>query len=359
MKLANILLLEMSLEDARKLLAFDSKTTLDKAYRNAAKKHHPDKGGTDEMMKKVNQAYELLKASGGGKSYSSMSDDERKAAWQARKEEDKIQKEKNKKKMEAMLKEFSARFEKSINAYNEHFKEFFTLEKPTTKEEVFSYLGSMRFWGKIKVEWPTKEGETEIRLNLEIKPEQGKGLADSSAEPVYNVDIETFLYHNRKNHKMGRRSWVANKSSNDALDPNKVFPKAKLKKIVAKVGVDKMTRKDFEQAIRAELKKYKPDFRFRDSIVFDFSRPDNYVVDMHRGVFNRTPYWTLSVKKINDKKNQLTYAKEARDVFGAISWISPESSKGLDGIKDFLNKFIKGTKIDKGHFNHSKYGDTK
>lgn len=38
-----------------------SKDEIRKAYYRMALKHHPDKGGTDEMMKKVNEAYEKMK----------------------------------------------------------------------------------------------------------------------------------------------------------------------------------------------------------------------------------------------------------------------------------------------------------
>ena len=37
-----------------------SKADIKKAYRTAAKKHHPDKGGDQEQFKKVNEAYEVL-----------------------------------------------------------------------------------------------------------------------------------------------------------------------------------------------------------------------------------------------------------------------------------------------------------
>ena len=36
-------------------------TEINKAYKAAALKHHPDKGGDEEMFKEIQQAYELIK----------------------------------------------------------------------------------------------------------------------------------------------------------------------------------------------------------------------------------------------------------------------------------------------------------
>jgi curved DNA-binding protein CbpA len=54
----------MKNEDAAKILGLDENITPETvkiAFRRAANKYHPDKGGSDEMMKAVNQAYETLK----------------------------------------------------------------------------------------------------------------------------------------------------------------------------------------------------------------------------------------------------------------------------------------------------------
>ena len=53
------------------------------AYRGAARKNHPDVGGNAEVMKKINEAYELLSQSGG--SYADESDDD---AWSGKKATD-------------------------------------------------------------------------------------------------------------------------------------------------------------------------------------------------------------------------------------------------------------------------------
>ena len=60
----NSFLLEMSIQDAMETLGVDSGYTdaqLKKAFRRAANKNHPDKGGSTEKMKLVNQANDLLK----------------------------------------------------------------------------------------------------------------------------------------------------------------------------------------------------------------------------------------------------------------------------------------------------------
>jgi hypothetical protein len=352
MKLAKILLLEMSLDDAKKLLGIDSSTSLDKAYKKAAMKHHPDRGGSDEMMKKVNQAYELLKASGGGKSYSQMSDDERRAAWQAQKEATKQTTEKNKIRMEKMLSEFSDRFMQAVPEYNEHFREFFNLKQPEIKTKLQNY--STNFWGQLFITWPTDDGGTQIRLVVEIRPEQGQGLGYTEGEPEYQVDYTTSLYHNRKDHKMGRRNWNWRKTSSETLNPENVFPKVKLKKVIKKVDTGKMTKKDFEKAIESELKKYNPSYKYRGIIVFDFDRPDRLVVTLDRSVFNRVPYWNVMIKRMEPNK-MIVYDRSVAQTHGQSLWTSPESSEGLDAIKDFLNKFIKNEKIDKEHFNFNRF----
>jgi hypothetical protein len=54
----------MKINDAAKILNLNGDVTqelIKTAYRRASSKYHPDKGGSEEMMKAVNQAYEALK----------------------------------------------------------------------------------------------------------------------------------------------------------------------------------------------------------------------------------------------------------------------------------------------------------
>ncbi len=51
------------IEEARKILKLPIRTTrreIIEQYKNLAKAFHPDKGGDEEQMKKLNEAYEVL-----------------------------------------------------------------------------------------------------------------------------------------------------------------------------------------------------------------------------------------------------------------------------------------------------------
>jgi len=57
-------LIEMSASEAEQILGLSgrySASEVKSSYRKMSLKHHPDKGGSTEMMKKVNAAYEILK----------------------------------------------------------------------------------------------------------------------------------------------------------------------------------------------------------------------------------------------------------------------------------------------------------
>lgn len=355
--ITEVMLLEMSLEDAKKLLGVTDSIALDKAYKTAARKYHPDLGGSDEMMQKVNQAYELLKASGGGKSYSSMSDDERRAAFKASREASKKRAEVNKGKMERIMADYAQRFKGSLDLYNAHFGEFFTLKEPEIKTAV--QKGWSEGWsGKIQAVWPTGDGNTEIRLFVTITTDQSKGLGYGE-DPDYTVTYETSLYHNRKAHKMGRRDWKWGQLSSTVLDPEKIFPKAKLKKVIKKEFKDKMTKKDFSKALNSEFKKYNPSFKFRSGIGFNFDREDKIWVFIDRMVMDRKPYWSITFRKDTSPEGKQPYLQyvtsKSADMpdhvkDAATSFAFPETSTAVDLLKDFLNKFIANKKISKDHF---------
>ena len=66
-------LIEMSASEAEQLFGLTGRytaTDVKKIWRKLSLQHHPDKGGSTEMMKKVNVAYDLLKSGGNVKKMS-------------------------------------------------------------------------------------------------------------------------------------------------------------------------------------------------------------------------------------------------------------------------------------------------
>ena len=63
-------LIEMSASEAEQILGLSGKysaSEVKSSYRKMSLKHHPDRGGSTEMMKKVNVAYDLLKKGSSGR----------------------------------------------------------------------------------------------------------------------------------------------------------------------------------------------------------------------------------------------------------------------------------------------------
>src|SRR5262245_32089025 len=46
-----------------------SKVDIDRSYKRMASKHHPDRGGSEERMKQLNEAYSVLKDSSARRAY--------------------------------------------------------------------------------------------------------------------------------------------------------------------------------------------------------------------------------------------------------------------------------------------------
>jgi len=59
-----------STDDARRWLAYvaklDMRETLDRTYKQAARTEHPDAGGSDQRMAKVNRAHDYILTHDGG-----------------------------------------------------------------------------------------------------------------------------------------------------------------------------------------------------------------------------------------------------------------------------------------------------
>lgn len=343
----------MSVDDAKKILGLEDGGDLKKAYNSASKKAHPDLGGSDDEMKKVNQAYDILKST----NYDPSSRADFEKRYKQHREEAEERRKRQVIRVTEIINNIEAQFKSSLNTWKKHFEPFFPeLDKPEFKVNITDDKW-MPARSELFINWPTDDGKTDIRLKVNVAPDQGNGLSDNTSEPDYKVYYETSLYHNRKDNKMAQRDWGKYSTSSSVLDPEKVFPSAKLKRVIKKKVTNKMTKKAFMKAIQSELKKYNPDFRFRgDKVVFDFKRDDGAVFEMSRMVFNRIPFWSIYTRIGEyNKKDELVRIKPMRPVPPQLSDSEytnsfPETGDALDRVKQFFNDIIKGKKIPKDYF---------
>jgi len=348
MKAKNLILLyEMSHSEAMKLLNMQMGDDPHKAYKEMAKKHHPDRGGSTEMMQKVNQAYEMVKnmrSSSGG--YSKEDYQKQKQEYE-RKQKEKLEKRK------IMVKDLESQFSKYIKEYEKHFAPYFKLSKePKISVDVGSYYYST---GYVKVNWGSEDGKTDIRLIIDIRPESGGSLAaPDSEETQYDIDYRTEVYHARGIHKMSQKRWSARTVSSFVFDPNKVFPESKLKKIIAKPVKKAMRKAEFQKALSLEVSKI-GGMWFNDTFLIELGRPDDIVMTMFRTTFRGQSSWYVWYRKAERDKRTGKFWK----IGAGSSQVAdlpklptgfPESSLSIDMLLDLVKMVKAGEKIDQDYF---------
>jgi curved DNA-binding protein CbpA len=330
----------ISYEDAIKILGVSSGDDVDKAYKKAALKHHPDRGGSDDMMKKVNQAYDLLKKRGVRDTKS----------FDDRKREQEASHKKQLDKLKGILKDIEGKLKNSLKKYEDHFKDYFTLSKPELKIQL---RGEKNYWytpfATIDVQLTNDDGSTWIKINATVNSEQGGGISYGD-DVSYSIGYETLLYHNRKTHAIAKNTYKFG-TSNALLDPEMIFPKARLEKIVKKAPA-KMSRKDFLAAIYSELRKYKPK-EFNDSIYLQEPIKDDIHLFMYRSVFMRQAGWNLLFKRVTNNGRKSSSALFPESLPSHIKYSSfslLESLEGFELLKKFVEDAYKGKTVDKDYF---------
>ena len=235
-----VLTAKMAVEEALKVLELSAADARDAAklktaYRTASRKHHPDTGGDPEMMKKVNEAMEVLEKNAvnfkGPKNYMDLTEEERKAADMAQ----------------------GARGEAIVNnVLKQNFKpEAFTAHFEKVWGEKFNYSQKEKqyktMWGGPKAidiysEWVSEDGETIFSLKMYadyfmVSSATSLGGGDSDDNMVFSLGLtQEIISHGRKT-KFKPRAWMSSSRVSNIMDPEALFPAAKIKKM--KAGGDK------------------------------------------------------------------------------------------------------------------------
>ena len=244
-------LIEMSLDDAMKLFGLNeipsSQEDLNKHFKKLALKHHPDLGGSEETMKLINQAKDLLDKNIGRK-YTSYTRNSSKSKTTA-------ETDFNERMAHVIDVIFQTYDNFDVNAYKQYIELIFgvpfTVKKelsPNTKD-----VSSKTMFYSMNLEFSDKERDRIIILHFTIDKYKvhddiylRKGL--SSSENTFNILMGSYIYVNGKKQVLTKDKYVRVNDSKIFTDPSILLPKTKLTKI-AKGEVrknSKLAKRDFE-----------------------------------------------------------------------------------------------------------------
>ena len=279
------LLIEITFDDAVKVLSIDKSDISDEsklklAFRTAALKSHPDKGGSNEAMRDVNDAYEFLKKHKGSASGTNKFDWE-----QSRKEYINIGL-----KILEILKStlnynsFTSYFE---NIYGEPFSYKIISERPKSTET------STPHYATLNLEFANNDRGILFLMEVSCDLNAAKrtsSLGSGAANISYSLLISAFGFFNNKKMKITQRDYTRTQNHDILTKPEISFPKAKLEKFKKTSSSKVFKRADMLAYLTRKL-----------SMSWDGEDarlpklPDNIVVVFRRAVFMKMPYWSLLV----------------------------------------------------------------
>lgn len=212
---------KMTYQEALKVLgATGSETSaeMSKLFKRASLRNHPDRGGSNELMQQINQAYDVVTKTGPGGARTETQGDIRARYAQQKKEwEEKLDA------YHAIAKNY---FGTKFNA--QEFSDYFTTftGQPTT----FTYdlkKGSHTVTAIFKY----RSGDAMFDFEFICQPPSSNGgLVAPDASSLGNVSVDTDVLVGTKKYKMARREYQWGKNP-DKVTPESLFPSIKLKKI--------------------------------------------------------------------------------------------------------------------------------
>ena len=289
-----------------------------KAYQKASAKHHPDKGGNVEDMKKVNVAYAMLKTSS-GTGTTSVADHDKFWADIG---------EKYTKIATYVDKDLKSKFNPKV--YTDYFEKTFGQKfKATVDYYDFSKSPNPSNAG-FTAEFKTDDGKIAFDLRVyvylvNVEPNT-KGLSND-ANISYPLGVTAYGYANMKKQKMAQRDWDSKTNHSVFLDPTIIYPVAKLKKMLV-ASDKKMTKADFLLGLDKEVETTPWN---QTEHVYLVNLTDGFAM-INRTVFNRQPFWVVSGIGTTPSKYRFTTTismhkyldenKETLDVFKKLNGLN-------------------------------------
>src|SRR5690606_1415029 len=203
---------EMSYQDAVKVFGLpDSFSAADvkKRYRQLAVQNHPDRGGSDVDMQRINAAYSKL-SSGGAK--------QQVKPWMSDEDMAKMAK--------VALKAIEDNFDPQ--AFKKHFEDIFGEEFSfkITKTDVNKRL---RNYVDFAAEFSNASSDTVCSLSISVNFVDMFRPTLGHRDRGLNMVISTSILHNRRKIKLSNRNYRFTADYNVLPDPERLFPSSKLK----------------------------------------------------------------------------------------------------------------------------------
>lgn len=344
----------MSLDDAMKLFGLNeipsSQEELNKHFKKLALKHHPDLGGSEETMKLINQAKDLLDKNLGRK-YTSYA---RKSSSKS-KEDDEI-KSKIKNEMSHVVDVIFQTFDNfDVNAYKQYIESIFgvpfTMKKelnPNTKNDSYDGL-----YYSMKLEFSDKEKDRVIILDFTIDKFKvhddiyyKKGLA--SSEHTFSILLGSYIYVNGKKQVLSKEKYARVDDSKIFTDPKILLPKTKLTKIATGEARknSKLAKRDFEGMF---TQKFGGQITFSRGSYSTYIIPLNdTIIEISRNVFSdfsnpRDKFSYYELEGVHElPENKFSYYKKLYDKKYIINnykyYLLPENQDTFDFLVKAFNE---------------------
>lgn len=343
-------LIEMSVTDAMKLFGINevpsTKEELNKHFKKLALKHHPDLGGSEETMKLLNQAKELLDKNL-GKSFTSY----KSSRFDKSKEErDAAQRdyEERMAHVRGLIKDALNRFD--ANLYKDYLDKAFGISFNLKKTFVDAGRYNRHY---LKMEFSDAERDKVFELSFFIDEFEVhrqiyvvKSL-DGASDKTFDIGMNSFVFLDGKKQVLSKDRFLRVNDPKIFTDPTILLPKAKITKLAkGEVRKDsKLAKRDFEGFFKA---KYNAVIEPRNGEYYYFIPVHNgeYIIFMYRSKVFGTPTYRLHEIGTPPKTSWKRYdnlVKSSEISFAAVY----ENQEGMDFLKKALADFDKSGNYNK------------
>lgn len=267
---------KLTVADALKIIGLESSATpskeeLKKAYYAMVKQVHPDAGGSEERMKVVNEAYEVL-----CDSRIDLRVERRDWMGESKEIADSITKT-----LESSL---------STSVFTKYFEEIFG-SPFTCDSEIGTRKGYNTHNAVFMAKFISADKETYLKLHgyvdvFSIMTSKSTNLTGGASEIPISVDVE--IVHKNKKVKPYRRNYLFGESSKVVFSPEDLFPREKMDKAVASSKKRTFSKQDMLTSLRS---KYDASF---DGEYLRIPIGKDYRLVLYRIVFRRQASWGIN-----------------------------------------------------------------